>query len=190
MTIKIIIFALLFMFVNYQHTTLFAMEEQPPKNLDQAPSELTKEAPSRSLQTVIVMSRRDNLAYSLEKLGTSGLEKIRTITSSGTDMKVSSERIVTALREIAPLCPNIKKLNLSITSVTDSGLQEIARIFPTLQSLCLIYCKCVTDAGIQRVVSALPMLQNINLECASVSLNCIEELLQQRPNLQIKHRLR
>jgi Leucine-rich repeat (LRR) protein len=78
-----------------------------------------------------------------------------------------------SLIAIAESCPLLEDLNLTETSVTDTGFQFAAQHLPHLRSLVLIDCNMITNISLIAIAESCPLLENLNLSYTSVTGFCL-----------------
>lgn len=81
------------------------------------------------------------------------------------------------------LCPNLTKLSLGATGVTDKELAQIGIGCPNLTSIDLHYCRGITDKGVLDLVKGCKKLEAINLEGSSMTDEGVKTIADNCPQL-------
>lgn len=81
---------------------------------------------------------------------------------------------------------NLQVLNLSNSSITDTGLLSFVQNYPQLKSLDLESCTDISAKGVLSLVSKAPSLQNLNLtDCYRTTDEIFEVIASLSPNLKV-----
>lgn len=81
------------------------------------------------------------------------------------------------------LCPNLSKINLQTTAVTDKQLAQIGIGCPNLTSIDLSGCAAITDEGILALVKGCKKLETINLQGTSIKDKGVMAIADNCPEL-------
>ena len=92
----------------------------------------------------------------------------------------------TGIIQVAKNCPNLQSLNISLCSnITDEGIIMVAKNCLNLQSLDISSCSKVTDTGIKEVAKNCHNLQSLNISsCKDITDEGIKEVAKYCHNLQ------
>lgn len=85
--------------------------------------------------------------------------------------------------QIGRYLKNLRSLDLSRTSITDTGLVAFLKEITSLRALDLEGCKEVSDTGIKEVIRKSSYLQHLNIRQTSVSKAFVEKLQKERPQV-------
>ncbi|XP_037502482.1 F-box/LRR-repeat protein 2 [Rhipicephalus sanguineus] len=92
-----------------------------------------------------------------------------------------------SLKHIALHCPSLSKLVLRFCEqLDDEALTPVLRSSSRLRHLDIEGCRNVTDATLLHVTQC-PSVKYVNVESCMVTLNTVQQLQLERPDLEVKH---
>ena len=101
-----------------------------------------------------------------------------------THLKLAGCHLLTdrGLTSIAPLCKNLRTLNLKECLVTDQGLDSILKRAKSLENLFIANCHLLTDIGLQTIFARCPHLKFLNASgLTDITDRAVSELKGQTP---------
>ncbi|KAH6943910.1 hypothetical protein HPB50_000624 [Hyalomma asiaticum] len=92
-----------------------------------------------------------------------------------------------SLKHIALHCPSLSKLVLRFCVQLDDGaLTPVLRYLHRLRHLNIAGCRNVTDATIRNIAQC-PSVKYVNIESCMVTPNAVQQLVLERPDLEVEH---
>lgn len=138
----------------------------------------------------------ENQTLSLQHFGISGFKSItsnglqkfvQNICSTLTSLDLSEIPAITdtTLQEIAKLCPKLQTINCGYCDITDNGVEDFCSKCVSLQSVDFCGCNQLTDKAISSLANHCPDLKIIKLGwCLKLTEKSLEVLSSNCPNLE------
>jgi hypothetical protein len=77
----------------------------------------------------------------------------------------------------------LKRIDLSYNSVSNSNLVHILQAAPNLCNICLDFCEAFSEENIHLAAGSLPYVNTLSLESSPITATNLEQLLKATPNL-------